>query len=90
VLTLLLALVFAEPPYQRRPFPIVLTLTALHGDVAARRGRRMVGAECSQLTASVYDGVSVTGPIAAVADETASVDRADHRLGDGDRPALAA
>ena len=86
----MVALVFAKPPYEACPFPIVLMLTGLNGDVTARRSSRMVGAECRELSAGVYDSVSMAGTITTVAYETASVDGADDRLGYRDRSALAA
>jgi hypothetical protein len=87
---LLFALVFAKPPYEACPLPIVLVLMAPNGDVTARRSNRVVGTECRELAAGVYDGVSMAGTITAKPYETASVDRADDRFGYCDRPALAA
>jgi len=89
-ISLLFALVFAKPPYEARPFPIVLVLTALNGDVTARRRSRVVGTECRELAAGVYDSVSMAGTITAIPNETASVDGADDRIDDCDLAALAA
>jgi hypothetical protein len=87
---LLSALVFTKAPYEARAFPIVVTFMTLHRDLAARRSAGVVGAKRSELATGVYNGVPMAGTVAAVAYETASVDRADDRLRNGDRPALAA